>query len=296
MQNHSPGDESQQPDPLSEDTGTENDVLKLKMMAEMGAVFGPNNGDLPPEIEQQFLQQMYAFEKSYATGSSANFAETIGQPDLPKFEFLADNPSELEVQLNMAFEFYRQHNIEVVFEHEYPHETQYRFLVEDLPFRPNHFGNAPAIKVGIIYEEYFPNHNAELEMGTRTFMNAIQSLDAEGLQGCMSPVQFLPEGPYPTQVLLDALGEKFPNISSLEPFEFVLLETSYDLHYDDAGETEMGMGYTEGLVKYVILRKSGETKPISGPFKLYFHYEMGVWSIIYINFPGIKYPALTQDS
>jgi hypothetical protein len=43
-------------------------------------------------------------------------------------------------------------------------------------------------------------------------------------------------------------------------------------------------------VKFVVKKKDGEEKPIGGPFKFYFHYEYGIWSIMYMVFPGIKYP------
>jgi hypothetical protein len=267
----------------------ENVVLKLKMMAELGADVS-SAADLPPDLEQQFLQQVYAFERNYASGEASSFADTLGVPDLPNWDFIGTNTDLSQEMLKKALAFYRQKNIEILFHFDYPLETRYRFLVEDLPGRPNHFGGEPKIMVGLSYEDYHPNHNAELEEGTRTFMEAIKNLEAEDLQGCMSPVQFLPEGPYPTQVLLDALKERFQKVERLDAFEYVVLETSYDLEYDDAGETEMGLGYAEGLVRFDVVNKSGEVKSFGGPYKLYFHFELGVWSIMYMHFPGIKYP------
>jgi len=48
-----------------EDMRSENEIMKIKMQAEFGAVFGETATDLPPEIEQQLLNNVYEFEKAW---------------------------------------------------------------------------------------------------------------------------------------------------------------------------------------------------------------------------------------
>ena len=43
----------------------ENEILKLKMQAERGALFGGNMQDLPPEMEAEFLKNVQQFEDSF---------------------------------------------------------------------------------------------------------------------------------------------------------------------------------------------------------------------------------------
>jgi hypothetical protein len=46
----------------------ENEILKLKMQAERGALFGGNRENLPPEIEAEFLKNV-SFEDSFDMAS-----------------------------------------------------------------------------------------------------------------------------------------------------------------------------------------------------------------------------------
>jgi len=277
-----------------ENLATENEILKLKMMAEMGAVFGPTNQSMTPEMERIFLNQVIATSQKHAEGNFSSFEETTGKIPFKPISELEHEPANLEALIDEVLAFYRQHHIEVTFQFDYPIETQYRFLVEELPTLPNHLGAMPGMMVGIAYEDFHPNHGASIEATSIEFMEALHLLDVHELQLTMSPVQFLPDGPYPLQNLLDALQERFVSIHSLENFEYMIAETSYDLETEE-GE-EIGMGYTEGLVKFDVLSKNGEVKHIGGPFKLYFHYEQGIWAIMYMVFPGIKYPPLPADA
>ena len=43
----------------------ENDIMKLKLQAEFGAQFDEISNDVSPEMEQQFLKQVYDFEKAW---------------------------------------------------------------------------------------------------------------------------------------------------------------------------------------------------------------------------------------
>ncbi len=276
-----------------ESLATENEILKLKMMAEMGAVFGPTHASLTPEMERKFLDQVLTTSQNFAEGKFLTFSETTGPLTFRPFIELQKTSVDLEAMIDEVLGFYRHHQIEVSFQFDYPTETQYRFLVEELPTLPNHMGAMPGMVIGIAYEDFHPNHGAAIESASIDFIEALRLLDVHSIQLTMSPVQFLPEGPYPLQTLLDALQERFDSIHSLENFEYMIAETSYDLETEE-GE-EIGMGYTEGLVKFDVLGKNGDLKNIHGPFKLYFHYEQGIWAIMYLVFPGIKYPPLPHD-
>ena len=56
INNESP-DEEKFSDDADENLRLQNEFLKLKMMAESGAYFG-GSGNLPPEIENQFLNNI----------------------------------------------------------------------------------------------------------------------------------------------------------------------------------------------------------------------------------------------
>jgi len=64
-----------------DDLRAENEVKKLKLEMQYGAQFGLNSTDLPPEIEQQFLDNVLAFEKQYAEKEQIKLFDYIGKPD-----------------------------------------------------------------------------------------------------------------------------------------------------------------------------------------------------------------------
>lgn len=58
----------------------ENDFLKMKMMLEHGAKFGEGTEDVPPEIENEFLQYVVAFEKQAANPKYIKLYDKIDRP------------------------------------------------------------------------------------------------------------------------------------------------------------------------------------------------------------------------
>src|SRR6187402_1160739 len=81
----------------SEDIRVENNILKLKMMAEFGAEFGGCN-EIPPELEQAFLQRVLAFETQHATGKRVPIYEFLGKPDFVKESDLGDEAIMIELE------------------------------------------------------------------------------------------------------------------------------------------------------------------------------------------------------
>src|SRR5262245_55228798 len=60
---------------------TENEFLKMKIMLEQGGHFGgPENSELPPEIENQFLNNIVAFEQHIANAKTIKVYDKIGRP------------------------------------------------------------------------------------------------------------------------------------------------------------------------------------------------------------------------
>lgn len=72
----------------------ENEFLKLKMMLEHGARFGPSGSDLDPEIENIFLNNIIAIEKQFEHPQTISVFDKIGRPafklvrDIPTHEIL----------------------------------------------------------------------------------------------------------------------------------------------------------------------------------------------------------------
>src|SRR5262245_17493057 len=62
----------------------ENEFLKMKLMLEHGGQFGVNEHNdtpLPPEIENQFLNNILAFEKQFQERKTIKVFDKLGRPD-----------------------------------------------------------------------------------------------------------------------------------------------------------------------------------------------------------------------
>lgn len=75
-------DEKFSDDPI-ENLQMENELLKLKLQAQFGASLGIGE-DLPPEIEKEFLKNVYAFEQNQGTYTPVKVIDYLGNPDFPK--------------------------------------------------------------------------------------------------------------------------------------------------------------------------------------------------------------------
>lgn len=287
------------PDPL-----LERDMLELKLRAELGMLDSYSSGDMPPELQQMFLQQVYDFEKNFAEGTCQNFAETLSLPAFDPWPEDGFPWEEGEAMVNKVLQWYRDQNVEVSFEFDYPSSIKYDFLTALLPGKPNYYGKVPEVPVVVFYEEFFPNHAADIEVKATKFMEAFFSRDAEAMKDVIWRDQISPEkGPYDGLLLIEYFEKWFATLSDFEKHDFSILETSYEWYddYDDnepATETVVnhptlpaGMGYAEGMVGY-IAQSLLQTEPIRkvGPFKLYFEWRDGHWGIIYPLFPGLSIP------
>jgi hypothetical protein len=76
----------------------ENEIMKIKLQMQFGDDFMmKTNGSLPPELENQFLKQIMAFEENHDKGEEVTVFERIGKPDFKKVEEL--KPAEVSKEL-----------------------------------------------------------------------------------------------------------------------------------------------------------------------------------------------------
>lgn len=281
----------------------ERDMLEMKLRAEFGMLDSFSSGDIPPEMQQLFLQQVYDFEKNYAQGTPATFGESLSIPAFeawPEEEMGWEKGEELVENL---LQWYREHHVEVTFMYEYPTSVKYRFLAEELPVFPNYYGSQPGLLTAVIYEEYVPNHGAAIEENATKFMESFFERNVEGIMDVLWRDQISPDsGPYDGLRLIEYFEKWFGSLSGFEKHQFSILQTSYEW-YEEGEEGEipeglaapvngpLGMGYAEGMVGYIAnsLLQSEPIKAV-GPFKLYFEWREGHWGIIYPVFPELVIP------
>lgn len=123
-------DDALSPDP-AENLRLQNELLKLKMQAELGAEFGGDMSDLPPEIEQQILQQVMRFHEAQSSGEVSTVGQQMGQEDWPRAESFS-SAAALEEAWNELQDRLTGARLHVGFLADYPLSLKWDFITQEL--------------------------------------------------------------------------------------------------------------------------------------------------------------------
>jgi len=279
--NNNPDDLPLSDDP-EENLRMENELLKLKMQAELGTQ--PHSApDIDPEIENMFLKNVLAFEQNYAKSKPIKVYDLLGRPDYKKSEDLPDLL--LEEALDELTGLLSEKNIAVDFDEEVDSRTRYNFITDELFEEEVDDFTIPEMICHFDYEEFHPNHKKDIERRAVEFITGWfnKSLDEKSWE--LADAFIHPDGKVLTKAEVVAqikrIFERCTEFTD-EKYEF------FDIGFQLDGPT--GMGHAEGGVKYLAVLDTGETVTIGGAFKLYMSLDYGWWNIVHIVFPGFQYP------
>ena len=271
-------------DPL-ENLRIENDFLKLKLKAQYGdAFFMQSNADLPPEIENQFLKNMMAFEDAHANAEYTTVYESIGKPDYKPAEEL--NGAEITRALKRITTIMEEHGIALdICDGPYADEIIYKFITEEL--FAHEIEKTPVFGSGwhFIYEEFHPNNRADIEKNTHEFLLHWFTRDFNEYSTELGYEFMLADG---RRLDRPAFTEKIkPFFDAFTEFKddgYNIDEIKFELH--DEGR---GFGHSEGMLKYDAVMENGEKIHYEGPYKLYMSREDKLWTIFYFVMPGFEW-------
>ena len=138
----------------NEELGTENELMKLKMMAEFGGDF-VGSEDIPPDIENQFLKQIISFHKQHESSGLTTVYKFIGEPEYNHVNDMSDK--EIAKELRILLKLMDKSGVSLSVLAETPKREVYRFITEEL-FK--HEIENVKVKGWInqfVYEEFHPN-------------------------------------------------------------------------------------------------------------------------------------------
>ena len=272
-------------DDPQENLRIENDFLKLKLKAQFGdAFFMESNKDLPPEIENQFLKNMIAFEDAHANAEYTTVYESIGKPDYKPADELS--AAQITAELERITAIMDEHNIALDFcDGPYADEVIYKFITEEL------FGHeiekTPVFGMGwnFIYEEFHPNDKADIEKNTHQFLQHWFTRDFNEYSSELGYEFILADGRrLKRDELMNKLKPFFDAFIEFKDDGYNIEEIKFELH-DEAP----GFGHSEGMLKYDAVMENGEIIHYEGPYKLYMIREDKWWSIFYFVMPGFEW-------
>ena len=282
-QDQLPEEEKFSDDP-EEDLRMQNDFLKMKMMAESGAIFG-GEGGVPADIENQFLKNIMEFEKANANVKATSIYHLLGKP---KFEDEKNLDKEkFKIEFMRLQKLLKDFSMNVEFSRERDDRFKYNFITNELFDHDTTFMPVKGMSTSFHYEEFHPDHELEIRDHTNQFLNDFfdRSLDSDTYY-INNPI-IEPDGKLvPREELIKRFLSMYEAVPEFENTSYIIENQDFELEKLDGEET--GMGFSEGTINYDLLFHDGERKKINGPFKIYFSRKWDCWSICFFYLAGFN--------
>ncbi len=270
-------------DDPEENLRIENEILKLKLQAEEGAVFSSSD-NLPPDLEHSFLQNVQRFEDARKNAKQVKVYELLGKPDYKKESYLSD--SEIKMELKKLFDLLESKSMPLAVLGEYEPRLIYKFITEELFEHETDDVQLPGMTKNFTYEEFHPNHKMEIHERTMDFLS--DWFEQKFTEYCweLNDPFILSNGTImPKAEVLKKLENVFNSYSSFANPKYAIGEISFQWNDMEA----RGMGHAQGVVQYDAILEHGEIVHFEGPFKLYMSNESTWWTVFYFVFPGFKW-------
>ena len=251
----------------------ENDLLKVKLATEFG--MGKMDSALDYEMENEWLNYIYNFEKASKDAGVITVYEFLGKPEFKNISEL--KKEEIESELDRLYDIMLKNEVvlDVICEYENVHELIYKFVTEELfPLEMDDI-RIPGMNHRYIYEEFHPNHKYDLTEFTEDFMRAFferdwnPEIDSYNIH---KQIEFKGKI-HDTELFMKFIIEFQNTFLPVEIRSKEISKVDFDL---DSGKAEVA-----GIISYA----SG-SDIYSGEFKIKFKYDWEYWYISGVMFPN----------
>jgi len=263
----------------------ENEILRIKIKTELGGDY-ESDENLPPELENEFLKNILAFEHRYSKIKMVKIADLLGNPTVvkaAKMDDLAIQKAYFELEELLA-----QKNIVVEFTRPRDARFKYRFITEELFVHETDDMEVPGMTKYFNYEEFHPDHGAEIKEYAIKFLADWFVRKTDAAKWYLDDQFIQPDGKaFTKDEMITSFKKVFAAYVSFEDCGYAMDEVHFDLSSNATGVNE-GMGFAEGMVKYTAVLETGEKKFVEGPFKFYFSRSYGRWRIYFFYLTGFN--------
>jgi hypothetical protein len=165
--------EDQQDPQLTRDEAfhAENNLLKLKLSMEHGMQQMADTNSLSPEMENQWLKHVYAFEQQFRDAKPVKLYDYLGRPEYMKWETLTSE--EVTEELKRIQSIMAVNDIALDCICFYDDAVIYKFITEELFLHEMDDMRIPGMVYHFIYEEFYPNHHYDLRRYVTDFLKSI---------------------------------------------------------------------------------------------------------------------------
>jgi len=245
----------------------ENEFLKAKIAAEYGSMDADVGSDVPPEVENEFLNNVIRFEKIMKDATEVNAYDFLERPEFVREEDLNDDQLTIELERLNDLLFEKSIVLNVI--HDVEDRLVYKFITEEFFQLAITNKTVPGMIRHFIYEEFHPNHVHDTAKRCEEFLNMFFGKDfhVEIRQCSMEEIRNFVE----ISEFYDCF-EQFKNVN----FEI--------LPADAAPENCI----RKATLSFDAITSPG-TKPIhyDGEATFELEYQYGWWVVIRAVFPGM---------
>ncbi|MFO7658257.1 MAG: hypothetical protein R6W78_14445 [Bacteroidales bacterium] len=150
----------------------EREELRMKLLKK-GAVFSNEelNGNLPPDVENEFYKNIFAFEDAYKNAKLTTVFNFIGRPTFKKADELTDR--QVSLMLDNITELLNRNGIFLDTICEVDNRTLYKFITEELLSYEIEDVRVEGMSTNFIYEEFHPNHEYDIRNHCSDFITGL---------------------------------------------------------------------------------------------------------------------------
>src|ERR1017187_2581601 len=250
----------------------ENELLKLKLQAE----FGMENMDssLNSGMENEWLKNIYNFEKQYSENKRIKIFDFIGRPAFRKVEDM--NKKEISQELQRITELMQSNGIELGIICNYDDEVIYNFITKELFEKETDDIRIPGMMNCFTYEDFYPNHDYDIREHANEFIKfLIEKKWDEFMNNTLLASSITYNDNKYEQKLFSEIIFSFQNENKkMKLLQWEIQSVTFDL--------EAGAGFLNGFIKY----KSINSKQIfQGNVESKLKLEYDFWSISKVVLP-----------
>ena len=250
----------------------ENEEMKRKLEDEFEANFWVNpdiEGGLPAEMENEFLNQIMAFENASENAKTITVYEFIQKPVFKPVHEIADN--EISEELNKLLEYLNGYQICLDTLCEVDDRELYRFITEELFMEDKSDMHIPGMISHYTYEEFHPNHEYDLRRYTIDFISSFLDKNSDFYTHELSS-----EAP-----CLEWLNHFRASFSAFEIIAVEIISISFDI--DNAvAKVDFDCDFNASV------EGENDVFKFNGKGALNFEYKWDFWYINDVSFPKNK--------
>ncbi|MCW3126087.1 MAG: hypothetical protein JWO03_1745 [Bacteroidetes bacterium] len=257
----------------------ENELLKLKLELEHGMLHSSDTSQLPADIQNQWLNYIYNYEKVCKDAGKIKVIDFVDNPPIKKINEIASD--EISDELGKLLELLFTKDIRVDFICEYTDEIKYIFITEELLEEEFYNIRMEGMRHCFTYEEFHPNHDYDLRRHSKDFLNRV--FNKKWSEDCAK---------YEMTKTVVFQGKEYDGsgISQII-FTFQEVVARFEIKELDITIVTFDMdefkGYVKATASYIQYWNDGGVTEVNGDCHLHFVSEYGGWSLSGFSLPGL---------